>query len=92
MWQAIVEGAMPDFWPPRPSRFWNVVLGPFRRWYLHGYYGISEVQIDGIEKLKERIGPRDGVVIAPNHSHDSDPHVMMEVSSRARRPFYFMAA
>lgn len=92
MWQAIVAGAMPDFWPPRPSRFWSAVLSPFRRWYLHSYYGIAEVQIDGIERLLDKIGPRDGVLIAPNHSHDSDPHVMMDVSNRAHRQFYFMAA
>jgi 1-acyl-sn-glycerol-3-phosphate acyltransferase len=92
MWQAIVDGAMPDFWPPRPSRFWNTVFSPFRRWYLHNYYGIAEVLIDGIEKLKGRIGSCDGVLIAPNHSHDSDPHVLMEVSTRVRRQFYFMAA
>ena len=92
MWQAIVDGAMPDFWPPRPSRFWAAAFLPFRRWYLHRYYGIAEVIVEGIEKLKKGIGPGDGILIAPNHSHDSDPHVMMEVSTRAHRRFYFMAA
>jgi len=92
MWQAIVDGAMPDFWPPKPSGLWRAVFGPFRRWYLHSYYGIADVVIDGMEKLTDIIGPHDGALIAPNHSHDSDPHVMMEVSSRAHRQFYFMAA
>jgi 1-acyl-sn-glycerol-3-phosphate acyltransferase len=92
MWQAIVDGAMPEFWPPRPSRFWGTLFKPFRRWYLHSYYGIAEVMVEGIERLKDRIGPGDGVLIAPNHSHDSDPHVLMEVSSRAHQRFYFMAA
>jgi hypothetical protein len=32
------------------------------------------------------------VLLAPNHSHDSDPHVMMEVGRRAGRRFAFMAA
>jgi 1-acyl-sn-glycerol-3-phosphate acyltransferase len=91
MWQAISDGVMPDYWPPRSSRFWRTVFEPFRRWYLHRYYGIAEVEIDGLEKLAA-IGANDGVLIAPNHSHDSDPHVMMEVSRRARKPFYFMAA
>ena len=92
MWQAIVDGAMPDFWPPRPSRFWNALFNPFRRWYLHSYYGIAQVVVQGYERITERIGSADGVLIAPNHSHDSDPHVMMEVSHRAHRRFYFMAA
>jgi 1-acyl-sn-glycerol-3-phosphate acyltransferase len=92
MWQAIVDGAMPDYWPPRLSPFWCAVFEPFRRWYLQSYYGIGEVVIEGIDKLTKDVGPRDGMLIAPNHSHDSDPHVMMEVSSRAGRRFHFMAA
>jgi 1-acyl-sn-glycerol-3-phosphate acyltransferase len=92
VWQAIVDGAMPGFWPPRPARAWNVLFGPFRRWYLHRYYGVADVEIEGAEHLTDQIGPADGVLIAPNHSHDSDPHVMMEVSKRLGRQFYFMAA
>src|SRR5262245_12628796 len=92
MWNAIVDGEMPAFWPPRRSRFWGGVLEPFRRWYLHRYYGISQVEIAWPENLDRRIGPADSLLIAPNHSHDSDPHVMMEVGRRSGRPFHFMAA
>jgi 1-acyl-sn-glycerol-3-phosphate acyltransferase len=91
MWQAIVDDVMPNFWPPRPNAFWSGVFEPFRRWYLQSYFGIVDVAIEGMEKLTA-IGPSDGVLIAPNHSHDSDPHVMIEVSRRAHRQFYFMAA
>lgn len=92
MWNAVIDDAQPDFWPPRPSRFWKAVLAPLRRYYLRRYYGIAEVAVEGVEPLLQRFGPADGVLLAPNHSHDSDPHVMMEVGRRARRPFAFMAA
>lgn len=92
MWNAIVDGAMPQFWPPRPSPFWRAMLEPGRRWYLGRYYGITEVAVDRPEEFGRHIAPGDGVLIAPNHSHDSDPHVMMEVGRRTRRQFYFMAA
>jgi 1-acyl-sn-glycerol-3-phosphate acyltransferase len=92
MWNAVVEGAMPDFWPPRPSRFWNMTLEPFRRWYLHRYYRIADVEVEGLDEFRKRFDPADGVLVAPNHSHDSDPHVMMEVGRRAGRRFHFMAA
>ena len=92
MWNAVVDGAQPDFWPPRPSRFWKAALAPLRRYYLRRYYGIIDVAVEGAEQLHERFGPADGVLLAPNHSHDSDPHVMMEVGRRAHRPFAFMAA
>src|SRR5262245_27865902 len=92
MWNAVIDGAQPDFWPPRPSRFWKVALAPLRRYYLRRYYGIADVTVEGVEPLLNRFGPADGVLLAPNHSHDSDPHVMMEVGRRAHRPFAFMAA
>ena len=92
MWNAVVDGAHPDFWPPRPSRFWKVILTPLRRYYLRRYYGIADVMVEGLEALANRFSAVDGVLLAPNHSHDSDPHVMMEVGRRAHRPFSFMAA
>ncbi|MFL5244971.1 MAG: lysophospholipid acyltransferase family protein [Gemmataceae bacterium] len=92
MWNAVFDNAMPDFWPPRPSRFWARALAPFRHWYLHRYYQISDVVVEGADDFGKRFGPADGVMIAPNHSHDSDPHVMMEVGRRLGRRFYFMAA
>ncbi|HEX5269914.1 MAG TPA: lysophospholipid acyltransferase family protein, partial [Gemmataceae bacterium] len=91
MWNAVIDDAQPDFWPPRPSRFWKGALAPLRRFYLRRYYGVTEVVVEGADHLA-RLGPADGVLLAPNHSHDSDPHVMMEVGRRAHRPFAFMAA
>lgn len=82
---------MPGFWPPKPSRFWNVALAPLRHYYLRQFYGISSVSIAGAEHLK-KIPPGDGVLLAPNHSHDSDPHVMMDVGHQLGRQLYFMAA
>ncbi|HSU67825.1 MAG TPA: lysophospholipid acyltransferase family protein [Tepidisphaeraceae bacterium] len=82
---------MPRFWPPKPNRFWNLALEPLRRHYLHRFYGITQVEIIGMQHL-QAIGPSDGLLIAPNHSHDSDPHVMMHVGREIGRCFYFMAA
>jgi 1-acyl-sn-glycerol-3-phosphate acyltransferase len=91
MWNAIADSAMPDFWPARPNRFWRTALEPWRRWYLRRY-GIAEVQVERPGEAFQGIQPGDGVLVAPNHSHDSDPHVMLEVSRRLGRRFYFMAA
>lgn len=92
MWNAIVDAAMPEFWPPRPSRFWNAALEPWRYWYLRRYYKIAEVAIDQPESFGQEFAPGDGVLLAPNHSHDSDPHVMMQVGRRLGRQLHFMAA
>ena len=82
---------MPGFWPPKPSGFWNAMLGPLRRYYLGSFYKISSVTVRGEENLKA-IRPGDGALLAPNHSNDADPHVMMDVGHRSHRQLYFMAA
>ncbi len=92
MFNATVEGAMPAFWPPRPHPFWKVVLEPLRRHLLHGYMRITRVEVEGLDELRKRVAPGDGVLVAPNHSHDVDPQVIAEVGHRFRIPFYYMAA
>jgi hypothetical protein len=82
---------MPAFWPPKPSRFWGKMLGPVRRHYLHRVYRVDELNVEGVEHF-EICGEGDGVLVAPNHSHDSDPHVMMAVGRKLHRTLFFMAA
>jgi 1-acyl-sn-glycerol-3-phosphate acyltransferase len=67
------------------------MLGPLRRHYLHRVYKIANLTIEGAEHL-DTCGEADGVLIAPNHSHDSDPHVMMAVGRKLHRTLFFMAA
>src|SRR4051812_1486692 len=90
MWNPQKMELMPGFWPPKPNGFWRVALAPLRRFYLRKYYGISRVDLQSA--WPSAIGPNDGVLIAPNHSHDSDPHVMMNVGRQLSRQMYFMAA
>ena len=73
MWQAIVDGAMPISGRHAQGGR-QIAFEPIRRWYLTRYFGIAEL-IKGMEALTDKIGSTDGVLIAPNHSHDSDPHV-----------------
>jgi 1-acyl-sn-glycerol-3-phosphate acyltransferase len=91
MWDPLVQQSMPDFWPPKPGRFWSRALGPLRRHYLHRVYKIANLTIEGAEHLATP-APDDGVLIAPNHSHDSEPHVMMAVGRELHRTLFFMAA
>ncbi len=91
MWNPI-DGEMPAFWPPKPNWFWRRTLGPLRHFYLRSYYKIADITIDGLDRVQGRFDAGDGVLVAPNHSHDSDPHVMMQVARVAHRQFYFMAA
>jgi hypothetical protein len=62
-------------------------LGPVRHHYLSRVNRIGEIQIEGTENLLA-CRPGDGVLIAPNHSHDSNPHVMMAVGRRRAKVLF----
>ena len=83
---------MPKFWPPRPSRFWATVLTRWRRYRARKHWLVSDVSVEGLEETFSRFASNDGIVIAPNHSHEADAHVLMEVTRRVRARLYFMAA
>jgi hypothetical protein len=87
MWNPTTMESMPGFWPPKVNGAWSVLLEPLRRHYLHDYFGISKVQLNLPTDWNRHIGPNDGVLLAPNHSHDSDPHVMMAVAKQLDRRF-----
>ncbi|HEV3080112.1 MAG TPA: lysophospholipid acyltransferase family protein [Gemmataceae bacterium] len=92
MWNAIIDTQPADFWPPRTNRFWRAVLDPWRALFLRHHYRVTEVRAEGTAWFHDCFAPGDGVLIAPNHSDDSDPLVMMEVGRQCGVPFHFMAA
>ena len=91
MWNPDFASAMPEFFPPKPSAFWSAVIEPIRTYYLRRVYKIAAIDLIGREKL-DALGPGDGVLLAPNHSHDSDPHIMLHVGKVLHRQLYAMAA
>ena len=76
MWNPQTMELMPGFWPPKPSRFWNIALEPVRKHYLHRFYGISSVEIVGAEKVRGSIAAGHGVLVTPNHCRDEDPFIV----------------
>ncbi|MEK7468932.1 MAG: lysophospholipid acyltransferase family protein [Planctomycetota bacterium] len=86
-----VDGPMPAFWPPRPSRFWSWLLAPLNRRQLRGKFAVSSVEVEGMERLRS-LPPGDGALITPNHSYAGDGVVMVEAGRSAPRPFHLMAA
>jgi 1-acyl-sn-glycerol-3-phosphate acyltransferase len=92
MWRVAADGVMPKFWPPRSNKFWSFTLAPLRRCALRNYLRVTRLEDEGWDQLALQLAPGDSVLIAPNHSHDSDPVVLMEVGKRLKQQLYFMAA
>jgi 1-acyl-sn-glycerol-3-phosphate acyltransferase len=83
-----------------PPRWWSPNLRPFfvrafrlprfvrRRWLER----VAAVDVRGLDHLREAAGRDQGVVIAANHAHHSDPFVMLRAGDALGRPFYYMVA
>ncbi|HEY7088083.1 MAG TPA: lysophospholipid acyltransferase family protein [Tepidisphaeraceae bacterium] len=82
---------MPRFWEPKPSKFWEMMLGPVHRWTMHRTFEIAQVEFEAMDRLA-RIDPKDGILLCPNHSYTGDGAVALELSRRAPRRVYVMAA
>jgi len=87
-----VDGKMPKYWPPKPSRFLKGFLKRFDDYYSKKHWALKHVEIDGAKEIFNQFGPDDSILITPNHSHEGDAHVLLELGREVQRQIYFMAA
>lgn len=81
------------FRPPKESG-WVRPLGQAlnRAIHLKRKYRIAKIQDEGFQRVRELSEAGHAVLLAPNHSDHSDPHVIMELAARhALRPFFMGA-
>jgi len=82
-----------------PPRWWSPMLSPasFRLWrpvrkrIRTQYHRLVDIEIRGLENLRQCINAKHGVLITPNHSCHADPTVVYWVADQLKLPFYFMA-
>lgn len=81
------------FRPPQPQEWLRPLgLALNRAAHLTRKYRIGKIQSEGFQKIRELNEAGHAVLLAPNHSDHSDPHVVMEVLSRYQMRPAFMAA
>lgn len=85
-----LDGPMPRFWEPRPSRLWKFICTPLHHWHAW-HHRIATIRIDGLRRLRE-IPPADGVLICLNHSYTGDASVAMQIARKSRKTTCIMAA
>jgi 1-acyl-sn-glycerol-3-phosphate acyltransferase len=81
------------FRPPRVSR-WLRPLGLLvnRVVHLGRKYRVETIREEGFERVRELCDEGHSLLLAPNHSDHSDPHVIMELASRHGLHPLFMGA
>ena len=90
--QNVVVAKPYRFVPPVRWRFWPAVFRPLLRPILANAWGVTTVEIVGIESLRSALRERASVLLAPNHCRPSDPSVVAVLGAEAGTPLYTMAS
>jgi 1-acyl-sn-glycerol-3-phosphate acyltransferase len=90
--QNVVVAKPYKFVPPQRLRFWPAVFRPLLRPILAKVWGVTSVEIVGIEALRAALRERASVLLAPNHCRPCDPTVVAVLGSQAGTPLYTMAS
>ncbi len=80
------------FRPPRPSRVWQWLLTPVRRYLVRRKYGIRDIDIRGSQHVRAALDAGHAIMFAINHPAHGDPFVTFEVMHRLRVPCCYLAA
>ncbi|MBX3414910.1 MAG: 1-acyl-sn-glycerol-3-phosphate acyltransferase [Pirellulales bacterium] len=82
----------PRWWSPKPSRFWMSVWRPLRRRQQIHDYRITEIDVQGLDHVRQAIDAGHGILITPNHPGHGDCYLLWEALIRLRQPCYVMTA
>ena len=90
--QNVVIAKPYKFVPPDRGRFWPAVFRPLLRPLLAKVWGVTTVEIVGIESLLSALRERASVLLAPNHCRPCDATVVAVLGAQAGTPLYIMAS
>lgn len=78
-------------WPPKLTYWWYYAARPWRRRAIRKQR-FEEVDVQGLDALKDAMASGYGVMLTPNHSFHWDSYCLLEASDRLATPFYIMTA
>ncbi len=84
-------GVPDQHWPPKLNRIW-FHLAKFSRAKALRKQRFVQIEVQGLDYLKEALQNRCGVLLAPNHSFHWDSYCLLEAANKLSTPFYFMTA
>jgi hypothetical protein len=82
----------PRWWSPKPSPFWISFWRRSRRRIQLHKQRLIEIEIQGLDHVRQLLDDGCGVLITPNHASHADCYSIYEVADRLGIPFYVMIA
>ena len=82
----------PQWWSPKLSSRWVKFWHPFRRRERINKHRLLEVEVNGVENVREVLDQGCGVLITPNHCSHADCFAVYEAADRLGCLFYAMVA
>ena len=82
----------PRWWGPKMSPVWIRFWRPFRRRNQLTKHRLLEVEVRGLEHVRDAIDRGQGVLITPNHASHADCHCLYAAADELRCPVYVMIA
>ncbi len=90
--QNVVIAKPYQFVPPDRRGFWPAMFRPLLRPILARVWGVTTVEIVGIESLRLALRERASVLLVPNHCRMSDAMAVTVLGARAGTPLHTMAS
>ena len=82
----------PKWWAPKLSPRWVRFWQPLRHVIQHKIQRLEDIEVRGLEILRETLSAGHGVLITPNHSGHSDAIVLCRTAEQLGTPYFFMSA
>jgi 1-acyl-sn-glycerol-3-phosphate acyltransferase len=82
----------PRWWAPKLTPWWVRLWNPARRRMLQRQQKMAQIDVQGLEPLRQALTEGAGVLITPNHSFHYDSYVLFEAAHQLGRHFHFLTA
>jgi 1-acyl-sn-glycerol-3-phosphate acyltransferase len=82
----------PRWWSPKPSRFWVRFWRGTRRRAQIRKQRVLDIEVRGLEHVRQALDDGCGVLITPNHASHADCYSIYDVADQLGMPFYVMIA
>lgn len=88
----VVTDSAYEFVPPHRGNRWPRLLNFLTPHVLRSRYGVTRVELRGIETLSELQRAGHSILLTPNHCRTADPVVLLQMAKRIRQSLFIMAS